>query len=402
MLENEQSSTERSVSEKKNFGKRVYEHLMCGVMHMLPFIIAGGILKAIGFLCDMSVADAAGDAFGSYTKAAQFFSTIGNAAFSFMLSVLAMFIAYSIAETPGLIVGFVGGVLATSTQFNVATLLWDVEFQAAPGFLGAMFAGFAGGAIVILLKKLTKKIPQDLDGIRTTFLYPLLGVLLIGAVSFLSNVPFSYVGLGLEWLFKQLAAASENNLAVAAAAGFIFGSMMAIDCGGPLNKAAYLTGTASIASAFANGYAGSNIMAAVMLGGMIPPFAVALATTFFPKKWTKKERMDGKVNYLMGLSFITEGAIPYVASDPKRVIPACAIGAGVAGMISMLFNCISPAPHGGIFVFALIGGWYWYLLAFAVGSAISAILLGAFKKTLPTEISEYVPRKAKQKEQPKN
>ncbi len=374
-----------STGEKQSIGRQIYKHLMCGVSHMLPFVIGGGILKAIGFLCDVGVADTAGSAFGSFTSAAQFFSTIGNAAFGVMLPILAMFIAYSIADRPGLIVGFVGGVLATSAQFNVATLCADVSLQATPGFLGAIFAGFAGGYLIILLRKVTEKIPNSLDGIRSTFIYPLVGALAIGVVMFFFNVPFSYIGLGLEWVFNQLAAASEGNLAVAAVAGFILGAMMSIDFGGPINKAAYVTGTAAIATAFANGYTGSNVMAAVMIGGMVPPIVIALSTTIAPHKWTKKERMDGKVNYLMGLSFITEGAIPYAASDPKRVIPSCMLGAGIAGMLSMLFGCTTPAPHGGIFVFAVVSRWYWYILALVIGSVAGGILLSFLKKKLPPE-----------------
>lgn len=375
-------------NEKQSIGRQIYKHLMCGVSHMLPFVIGGGILKAIGFLCDVGVADTAGSAFGSYTKAAQFFSTIGNASFAFMLPILAMYIAYSIADRPGLVVGFVGGFLATSAKFNVATLCFNVDLQATPGFLGAIFAGFAGGYLIILLKKFTGKIPQNLDGIRSTFIYPLVGTLLMGAIIFLFNVPFSYIGLGLEWVFNKLADASVNNLGVAAVAGLILGAMMSIDFGGPINKAAYVTGTAAIATAFENGYTGSNVMAAVMVGGMVPPIVIALSTTFAPHKWTKKERMDGKVNYLMGLAFITEGAIPYAASDPKRVIPSCMLGAGIAGMLSMLFDCTTPAPHGGIFVFAVVSNWYWYILALVAGSIIGAIVLSALKKKLPLEKSE--------------
>lgn len=377
-----------SSGEKQGLGRQIYKHLMCGVSHMLPFVIGGGILKAIAFLCDIAYADVAGSAFGSYTTAAKFFSTVGDASFSFMLPVLAMFIAYSIADRPGLVVGFVGGILATSAQFNIATLCFGTSLQATPGFLGAIFAGFAGGYIIVLLRRLTEKIPSGLDGIRSTFIYPLGGTLIMGVVMFLFNLPFSYIGLGLEWCFTKLAESSENNLAIAMVAGLILGAMMSIDFGGPINKAAYVTGTVSIATALENGLMGSNVMAAVMVGGMVPPIAIALSTTISPKKWTKKERMDGKVNYLMGLAFITEGAIPYAAADPKRVIPSCMIGAGVAGMLSMLFNCMSPAPHGGIFVFAVVSRWYWYILALVVGSVIGALILSALKKNLPQQESE--------------
>lgn len=378
-----QSSGEQETTvstEKLSIDRQIYKHLMCGVSHMLPFVIGGGILKAIGFLCDIAYADVAGSAFGSYTKAAQFFAAIGNASFAVMLPVLAMFIAYSIADRPGLVVGFVGGMLATNASFNIATLCFDVNLQATPGFLGAIFAGFAGGYIVLLLRKLTAKIPDSLDGIRSTFLYPFGGSLLMGCVMFLFNVPFSYIGLGLEWVFARLAESSQQNAALAMVSGFILGAMMSIDFGGPINKAAYVTGTAAIASALDSGLMGSNVMAAVMIGGMVPPIVIALSTTFAPSKWTAKERMDGKVNYLMGLAFITEGAIPYAASDPKRVIPSCMVGAGVAGMISMLFGCMTPAPHGGVFVFAVVSGWYWYILALVAGSVIGAIMLSALKK----------------------
>lgn len=372
--------------EKLSFGRQLYKHLMSGVSHMLPFIIGGGILKAIAFLCDMG--QPVGSNFGSITKAAQLFSTIGDAAFAMFLPIFAMYIAYSIADRPGLVVGFAGGMLASNAKFNIASLFFNVPMNAAPGFIGAIFAGFAGGYLVLLLKKITEKIPNNLDGIRSTFIYPLGGVLGIGLVMFLFNVPFSYIGEGLEWTFNKLAESSTNNLALAAIAGFVFGAMMSIDFGGPINKAAYVTGTAAIATALANGATGSNIMAAVMIGGMIPPLAIAVSTCITPQKWTKKQRSDGLVNYLMGLAFITEGAIPYAAQDAKRVIPCCALGAGIAGMMSMLFGCTSPAPHGGIFVLPVVHNWYWYLLSIAVGTAVSAILLSCLKKRLPPELSE--------------
>lgn len=386
-------AVEESSKEKLSFGRQLYKHLMSGVSHMLPFIIGGGILKAIAFLCDMG--QPVGSNFGSITKAAQLFSTIGDAAFAMFLPIFAMYIAYSIADRPGLVVGFAGGMLASNAKFNIASLFFNVQMNAAPGFIGAIFAGFAGGYFVLLLKKLTEKIPNNLDGIRATFIYPLGGVLGIGLIMFLFNVPFSYIGEGLEWTFNKLAESSTNNLFLAAISGFIFGAMMSIDFGGPLNKAAYVTGTAAIATALANGATGSNVMAAVMIGGMIPPLAIAVSTCITPQKWTKKQRSDGLVNYLMGLAFITEGAIPYAAQDAKRIIPCCALGAGIAGMMSMLFGCTSPAPHGGIFVIPVIHNWYWYLLSIAVGTAVAAILLSCLKKTLPPELSELNKKRIK-------
>ena len=382
--------------EKLSFGRQLYKHLMSGVSHMLPFIIGGGILKAIAFLCDMGQQNVSN--LGNITKAAQLFSTIGDAAFAMFLPIFAMYIAYSIADRPGLVVGFAGGMLASNAKFNIASLFFNVQMNAAPGFIGAIFAGFAGGYLVLLLRKITEKIPNNLDGIRSTFIYPLGGVLGIGIVMFLFNVPFSYIGEGLEWTFNKLAESSATNLWLAAVAGFIFGAMMSIDFGGPINKAAYVTGTAAIATALANGSTiGSNVMAAVMIGGMIPPLAIALSTTITPNRWTKKQRSDGLVNYLMGLAFITEGAIPYAAQDPKRVIPACAVGAGVAGMMSMLFGCASPAPHGGIFVIPVVHNWYWYLLSIAVGTVVGGVLLSFLRKPLPAEESGLNAKKNKAK-----
>lgn len=383
------NASEEAPKEKLSFGRQLYKHLMSGVSHMLPFIIGGGILKAIAFLCDAWVKNGDLSQLGNITKAAQLFSTIGDAAFAMFLPIFAMYIAYSIADRPGLVVGFAGGVLASNAKFNIASLFFGVPMNAAPGFIGAIFAGFAAGYLVLLLKKSTEKIPNNLDGIRSTFIYPLGGVLGIGLIMLLFNVPFSYIGEGLEWTFNKLAESSANNPALAAVAGFIFGAMMSIDFGGPINKAAYVTGTAAIATALANGSTiGSNVMAAVMIGGMIPPLAIALSTTIVPHKWTKKQRSDGLVNYLMGLAFITEGAIPYAAQDPKRVIPSCALGAGVAGMMSMLLGCASPAPHGGIFVVPVIHNWYWYLLSIAVGTIVAAVLLSFLKKPLPEEEAE--------------
>ncbi len=380
-------TAENVSTEKLSFGRQLYKHLMSGVSHMLPFIIGGGILKAIAFLCDIGRTPV--ENLGNITKVAQLFSTIGDAAFAMFLPIFAMYIAYSIADRPGLVVGFAGGILATNAKFNIATLCFGVQMNAAPGFIGAIFAGFAAGYLVLLLKKVTEKIPDNLDGIRATFIYPLGGVLGIGLIMFLFNVPFSYIGEGLEWTFNKLAASSENNLALAAVAGFIFGAMMSIDFGGPINKAAYVTGTAAIATAIANGSTiGSNVMAAVMIGGMIPPLAIALSTTIAPQKWTKKQRSDGLVNYLMGLAFITEGAIPYAAQDAKRIIPCCALGAGIAGMMSMLFGCASPAPHGGIFVIPVVHNWYWYLLSIVVGTIVAALLLSFLKKPLTAEEAE--------------
>ena len=342
----------------ESFGRKMYKHLMNGVSNMLPFTVAGGIFIALAFLID-TIAGAPQDSnLGTYTAAAAFFKTIGGFAFNFMVPVLAAFIGKSIADRPGFLVGLVGGYLATtgSTFANVA------------GFLGSLLAGFAGGFLMLGIEKLCDKMPKALNGIKPVLIYPLAGLGVIAVVMCAIN---PIMGLLNTWLSEFLSSMGDTSKIVL---GCILGGMMSIDMGGPFNKAAYVFGTAAIASG------NYDIMAAVMIGGMVPPLAIALSTTFFKNRWTEEERKNGPVNYIMGLSFITEGAIPYAAADPARVIPSCLVGAAVAGGLSMAFNCTLMAPHGGIFVIAVIGNWLPYLLSLVIGSAVGMLLLALLKK----------------------
>lgn len=325
-------------AENERFTRKIYKHLMNGVSNMLPFVVAGGIFIAIAFLID-TISGAPQDSnFGTNTPAAAFFKTIGGYAFNFMIPILAGYIGKSIADRPGLLVGFVGGFLAT-TGSTFSAVGGDIP----SGFLGALFAGFVGGYLMLGLRKLCDKLPQALEGIKPVLIYPLVGLGLIAVIMCAVNPFMGMINTGLTNFLNTMNESSKIVL------GCILGGMMSIDMGGPFNKAAYVFGTAAIASG------NYDIMAAVMIGGMVPPIAIALATTFFKKKFTKEERKSGPVNYIMGLSFITEGAIPYAAADPLRVIPSCLVGAAVSGGLSMLFNCTLMAPHGGIFVFAVVG-----------------------------------------------
>lgn len=349
-----------SIGGKESIEHQIYKHLMNGVSHMLPFVVGGGILIAIAFLIDgFSVdlnslpADQRAN-FGTITQGAALFKGIGGTAFGFMLPILAGFIAMSIADRPGLAVGFVGGSIAAN---------------GTSGFLGALVAGFVAGYIVNLLKKIFSKLPESLDGVKPVLLYPLLGIFLIGVImQFVVEPPIGALNTAINNGLNGLNGASAVVL------GVLLGGMMAIDMGGPVNKAAYVFGTASIA---AGNY---NIMAAVMIGGMVPPLAIALATIFFKNKFTAEERKAGPTNFIMGLSFITEGAIPFAASDPLHVLPACAVGSAVAGGLSMAFGCTLMAPHGGIFVVPTIGNPLMYLVALVIGSFIACGLLGLLKK----------------------
>lgn len=349
-----------SIGGKESIGHQIYKHLMNGVSHMLPFVVGGGILIAIAFLIDgLSVdlnslpADQRAN-FGTITQGAALFKGIGGTAFGFMLPILAGFIAMSIADRPGLAVGFVGGSIAAN---------------GTSGFLGALVAGFVAGYIVNLLKKIFSKLPESLDGVKPVLLYPLLGIFLIGVImQFVVEPPIGALNTAINNGLNGLNGASAVVL------GVLLGGMMAIDMGGPVNKAAYVFGTASIA---AGNY---NIMAAVMIGGMVPPLAIALATIFFKNKFTAEERKAGPTNFIMGLSFITEGAIPFAASDPLHVLPACAVGSAVAGGLSMAFGCTLMAPHGGIFVVPTIGNPLMYLVALVIGAFIACGLLGLLKK----------------------
>lgn len=349
-----------SVGGKESIGHQIYKHLMNGVSHMLPFVVGGGILIAIAFLIDgFSVdlnslpADQRAN-FGTITQAAALFKGIGGTAFGFMLPILAGFIAMSIADRPGLAVGFVGGSIAAN---------------GTSGFLGALVAGFVAGYIVLLLKKVFSKLPESLDGMKPVLLYPLLGIFLVGVImQFVVEPPIGALNTAINNGLNGLNGASAVVL------GILLGGMMSVDMGGPVNKAAYVFGTASIA---AGNY---NIMAAVMIGGMVPPIAIALATIFFKNKFTAEERKAGPTNFIMGLSFITEGAIPFAASDPLHVLPACVVGSAVAGGLSMAFGCTLMAPHGGIFVVPTIGNPLMYLVALVIGSFIACGLLGLLKK----------------------
>lgn len=356
------ASSSSSVSNE-SFGRKMYKHLMNGVSNMLPFTVAGGIFIALAFLIDTLMGVQPGDSFGSVTPVAAFFKTIGGYAFNFMIPVLAGYIGKSIADRPGFLVGLVGGYLAT-TGSTFAKIGGDVP----SGFLGALLAGFVGGFLMLGLEKLCDKMPRALNGIKPVLIYPLAGLGIIAVVMCAVNPFMGVINTAIADFLNHMGTESKIFL------GVILGAMMSIDMGGPFNKAAYVFGTAAIATG------GYDIMAAVMIGGMVPPIAIALSTTFFKSRWTEEERKNGPVNYIMGLSFITEGAIPYAAADPLRVIPACMVGAGVAGGLSMAFNCTLMAPHGGIFVFAVVGNWPMYLVSLAVGSVVSMLLLALLKK----------------------
>lgn len=357
------SNSKKANNEAKDStGHSIYKHLMNGVSHMLPFVVGGGILIALAFLVDgmsydiNSLTDAQRANFGTLTPLANFLKgQVGGVAFGFMLPVLAGFIAMSIADRPGLAVGILGGSIAAN---------------GTSGFLGALAAGFIAGYLVNLLKKVSDKvIPESLDGIKPVLIYPLFGMLLTGAIMVFAIEPVvGAINMGLN---NALASLNGVNVILL---GAIVAGMMAIDMGGPFNKASYVFGVASIASG------NYNIMAAVMIGGMVPPCAIALATLLFKKKFTESERKSGPTNFIMGLAFITEGAIPFAAADPLHVIPSCAVGSALAGALSMAFNCTLMAPHGGIFVFPVVGNTLMYLVALVVGAIVGAVLLGLLKK----------------------
>ena len=359
------ASENAEVSEKKaggSKGHQIYMQLMNGVSHMLPFVVGGGILIALAFLIDglcvdmTSLTAEARQSFGSITPVAATLKSIGDLAFGFMLPVLAGFIAMSIADRPGLAVGFVGGAIAANGK---------------SGFLGALVAGFLAGYLILLLKKLFGKLPEALEKIAPVLLYPVFGILIVGLVmTFVVEPPIGALNTALNTALTNMSGSSKVLL------GIIVAGMMAVDMGGPFNKAAYVFGTASIA---AGNY---GIMAAVMIGGMVPPCAIALASLLFKDKFTKTERESAPTNFIMGLAFITEGAIPFAASDPLHVIPACVIGSGLAGALSMAFNCTLMAPHGGIFVFPVVGNPLMYLAALAVGTVVGALMLGVLKKKI--------------------
>ena len=343
------------MGDDETAGRKIYKHLMNGVSHMLPFVIGGGILIALAFLFDTFDPANPGN-FGSNTPLAKFFKDVGGASFGFMLPVLAGFIAMSIADRPGLAVGFVGGAMAAS---------------GGSGFLGALLAGFAGGYIVIGLKKILSGLPASLEGVKPVLLYPVLGIFLMGALmQFIITPPVASIN---EWLLATLSGMDTSSRVMI---GLIMGGMMAIDMGGPINKAAYVTGTGLLAGGE------YGVMAAVMAGGMVPPIAIALCTTFFPNRFTENETKTSITNFIMGLSFITEGAIPFAAADPIRVIPGLACGAATAGALSMAFECTLRAPHGGIFVVPTIGNPVMYLVAIAIGAVVGCLIMSVLKKPI--------------------
>ena len=355
----------RGGSAKDSLGHTLYKHLMNGVSHMLPFVVGGGIMIALAFLLDDYTIDPSN--FGMNTPIAAFFKTVGNAAFGYMLPILAGFIAMSIADRPGLAVGFAGGVLAMNGT-NFAGLANGETTGISGGFLAALLAGFVAGYVVEFLKKITEKLPASLNGIRPMLIYPLGGMLIIGAVMCGINPVMGMINTAMTNWLNALGGSSKVLL------GAIVAGMMSIDMGGPFNKAAYVFGTAALASG------NYEVMAAVMVGGMVPPIAIALSTTFCPKKWTPDERRNGIVNYVMGLCFVTEGAIPYAAADPLRVLPSCIIGSALAGSLSMVFGCALRAPHGGIFVFPVVDHALLYVVALIVGSVVGAVILSLLKK----------------------
>lgn len=350
------SDTEESAADVQgeSLGRQIYKHLMNGVSHMLPFVVGGGILIALAFLFDDYSIDPKN--FGSNTPLAKFFKDIGGASFGFMLPVLAGFISMSIADRPGLAVGFVGGALAGTT---------------GSGFLGALIAGFLGGYIVNFLKKASKCLPESLEGIKPMLIYPFFGILIMGFISlFIIAPPVSAINGWMVDTLKNMDPSARIFM------GMIVAGMMAVDMGGPINKAAYVTGTGLLASGE------FHVMAAVMAGGMVPPLAIALCTTFFKNRFTESERKAGVTNYVMGLSFITEGAIPFAAADPLRVIPSCVVGSAVTGALTMAFDCTLRAPHGGIFVVPTIGNPLMYLVSILVGAVVGCVVLSILKKPL--------------------
>lgn len=348
-------------------GSRIYRHLMNGVTHMLPFVVGGGILIAIAFLLDDYSIDPSN--FGMNTPIAAFFKTIGGIAFDFMLCILSGYIAMSIADRPGLAVGFVGGAVAKAGTTFASLTNPDVTLVSS-GFLGALIAGFIGGYVVLLLRKVFSFLPKSLESVKPILIYPVGGILLIGLIMLAINPVVGAINTALNNFLSSMQGANKIIL------GAILGGMMSVDLGGPVNKASYTFGTGMLAEGH------YDIMAAVMAGGMVAPLAIALLATFFPKKLPKKDRQSALLNYIMGFSFISEGAIPFASADPIRVIVSCVIGSAVAGAMSMLFNCTLMAPHGGIFVLPVVGNAALYLLSIVIGSVVAMLILAALKKNV--------------------
>lgn len=378
----DEASSSSNASEKLSLGAAFYKHLMSGVSQMLPFVIGGGILIAISFLIDqfMGVPNDQLSHLGNYHEIAAVFNQLGNAAFGFMIPVFAAYIAYSIAEKPGLVAGFTAGAMATSgiafgriSFYSLDSAVNLADNQIASGFLGALVGGFLAGGVILVLKKALAFLPKSLEGIKSILLYPLLGVLVTGFLMLFINIPMAAINSALYDFLDSLSGSSAIIL------GLILGGMMAIDMGGPFNKAAYVFGTSSLtAAALSNG--GSVVMAAVMAGGMVPPLAVFVATRLFKDKFTAEERDAGLTNIVMGLSFITEGAIPFGAADPARAIPSFMVGSALTGALVGAFGIKLMAPHGGIFVFALTSNWILYLVAIVIGAIVSGLLFGALRK----------------------
>ena len=359
-----------SASDNESAGRKLYKHLMNGVSHMLPFVVAGGIFIAIAFLIDAAAGAPQDGNFGSATPVAAWFKTIGGVAFGFMLPILSGFIAMSIADRPGLLVGFVGGSLAATGATFAAP---GGDATSVSGFLGALLAGFLAGWLMKMLEKACDHLPHALEGIKPVLIYPLVGLGIVGVMMCAVN---PIMGLINQGLINGVTAMSKNPALIIPLCALLAG-MMAIDMGGPFNKAAYVTATGLLASGTDAAY---MIMAAVMIGGMVPPIAIALSTTIFRKRWSSDERKNGPVNFIMGLSFVTEGAIPYAAGHPLQVIPSCLVGSAVAGALSALFHCTLRAPHGGIFVLPTIGNAAMYFLALIIGSVVGMLLLAILKK----------------------
>lgn len=375
VYESKGGEVKKSSSENESVGRKLYKHLMNGVSHMLPFVVAGGIFIALAFLIDTvaGYGDSGRGDFGTITAAAAFFKTIGGVAFNLMVPILAGFIAMSIADRPGLLVGLVGGFLATSGA-TFALPGGDVP----SGFLGGLLAGFAGGYMMLGIERLCNKLPHALEGIKPVLIYPLLGLGGISVIMCAVNPIMGLINTGMSNGLEAMAAKEGLMIPLCA----LLAGMMAIDMGGPFNKAAYVFATGILATGTESAY---MIMAAVMIGGMVPPIAIALSSSFFKNKWNSEEKKNAPVNYVMGLSFITEGAIPYAAADPLHVIPSCLVGSAVAGALSALFKCTLMAPHGGVFVFAVVGHWPLYILSLAIGAVAGMLMLGLLKKNVTEE-----------------
>lgn len=363
-----------ATSDGESTWHKIYKHLMNGVSHMLPFVIGGGILTAIAFLVDQPGLGTS--AYGSSIPAAALFKTIGGETFGLMLPILAGYIASSIADRPGLAPGFVGGLFAKAGYDFAYLGTLDATTLVSGGFIAALFAGFAAGYLTLGIERACDKLPSSLEGIKPMLIYPVLGTLAIGVVMLALNPVFAAINIALNGF---LAGLGTSNIVVL---GLVLGGMMSVDMGGPFNKAAYVFGTAALDPSSGLGTTGQVIMASVMVGGMVPPLVIALSTTFFKNRWTKQDRNAGLVNYIMGLSFISEGAIPFAAADPGHVLPSCIIGSAIAGGLSAAFGCTSPAPHGGAWVAAVIGNPAMWLVACLVGSVAGCLILSFWKKPL--------------------